>query len=45
MGTITQRKLADGSIRYRAEIRINRKDFRYIKKVKHLDRRKLQQIG
>lgn len=27
MGTVSQRKLADGTIRYRAEIRINRSDF------------------
>ena len=27
MGTIAQRKLKDGTIRYRAEIRINKKGF------------------
>ena len=27
MGTIVQRSLSDGTLRYRAEIRINRKDF------------------
>jgi len=27
MGTITQRTLSDGTLRYRAEIRVNRKDF------------------
>lgn len=34
MGTITQRKLVDGSIRYRAEIRINRKDLPIYKESK-----------
>ena len=33
MGTITQRKLVNGSIRYRAEIRINRKDLPIYKEI------------
>jgi hypothetical protein len=36
MGTISQRKLADGTIRFRAEIRISRKGLANFKRVKRL---------
>ena len=41
MGTITQRKLVDGSIRYRAEIRINRKDLPIYKESKTFGSKKV----
>ena len=44
MGTITQRKLVDGSIRYRAEIRINRKDLPIYKESKTFGSKKVAAI-
>lgn len=41
MGAITQRKLVDGSIRYRAEIRINRKDLPIYKESKTFGSKKV----
>lgn len=34
MGTLAQRSLSDGTLRYRAEIRVNRKDFPVYKESK-----------
>ena len=44
MGTITQRKLVNGSIRYRAEIRINRKDLPIYKESKTFGSKKVAAI-
>ena len=44
MGAITQRKLVDGSIRYRAEIRINRKDLPIYKESKTFGSKKVAAI-
>lgn len=41
MGTITQRKLVNGTIRYRAEIRINRKDLPVYKESKTFGSKKV----
>ena len=41
MGTITQRKLVNGAIRFRAEIRINRKDLPAYKESKTFGSKKV----
>ena len=41
MGTVTQRKLVDGTVRYRAEIRINRKGSPTYKESKTFNSKKL----
>ena len=41
MGTIVQRSLSDGTLRYRAEIRINRKDFPTYKESKTFNTKRI----
>ena len=41
MGTISKRTLSDGTLRYRAEIRINRKEYPVYKESKTFSTKKL----
>ena len=45
MGTIVQRSLSDGTLRYRAEIRVNRKGLPVYKEVRFLAQSALQKNG
>jgi hypothetical protein len=45
MGSITARKGADGSVSYRAAIRINKKVILLILKAKHFIQKKWQKTG